>query len=137
MNSLNISQEYYWFDCKCPACEEDYPIREKLSDNVSKVFCPNTGAAMTLVGSVWSSDSGGQLSVSEVKTRLSRQMRRTLETARTEPVAREEMGEAVASYCDILEEMYRLTSHPWAGLVMPEQMLWKALRTMKGNKSVF
>ena len=92
---------------------------------------------MKLVGSVWSCECGGQLSVSDVKSRLSRQVKRTLETARTEPVGSDDVGVAVQSYCDILEEMYSLTSHPWAGLVMPEQMLWKAVRTMRGNKSVF
>ena len=91
---------------------------------------------MKLVGSVWSCECGGQLSVSDVKSRLSRQVKRTLETARTEPVGSDDVGVAVRSYCDILEEMYSLTSHPWAGLVMPEQMLWKALRTMRGNKSI-
>ena len=91
---------------------------------------------MKLVGSVWSCDCGGQISISDVKTRLSRQVKRTLETARTEAVVSEDVGVAVQSYCDILEEIYRLTSHPWAGLVMPEQMLWKALRTIRGNKAV-
>ena len=91
---------------------------------------------MKLVGSVWSCDCGGQLSVSEVKNRLSRQVKRTLETARAEPVVGEDVGGALESYCDILGEMYRVTSHPWAGLVMPERMLWKAVRTMRGNKSV-
>ena len=91
---------------------------------------------MKLVGSVWSCECGGQLSVSDVKSRLSRQVKRTLETARTEPVESEEVGSALESYCDILDQMYHLTSHPWAGLVMPEQMLWKAVRTRRGNKSV-
>ena len=46
----------------------------------------------------------------------------------------DDIGGALRSYCDILGEMYRVTEHPWAGLVMPEQMLWKAIRTMNGNK---
>ena len=91
---------------------------------------------MKLVGSVWSCDCGGQISVSEVKNRLSRQVKRTLETARTESMVSEDVGVALRSYCDILQEIYSLTSHPWAGLVMPEQMLWKALRTIRGNKSI-
>ena len=92
---------------------------------------------MNLVGSVWRCECGGQISVSEVKSRLARQVKRTLETARTEPVVSEDDGGALESYCDILQQMYSLTSHPWAGLVMPERMLWKAVRTMRGNKSVF
>ena len=91
---------------------------------------------MKLLGSVWSCDCGGRVSISEVKSRLSKQVKRTLETARTESVVSEDVGVAVQSYCDILQEIYNLTSHPWAGLVMPEQMLWKALRTIKGNKSI-
>ena len=91
---------------------------------------------MKLVGSDWSCDCGERRSCSDVKTSLSRQVKRSLETARTEPMMSEAVGGALQSYCDILEEMYSLTSHPWAGLVMPEQMLWKAIRTMRGNKSI-
>ena len=92
---------------------------------------------MKLVGSTWSCPCGANVSVSDIKTVLSKQVKRTLETTRMEPALSDEVGAALHnSYCDILEEMYSVTCHPWAGLVMPERMLWKAIRTMRGNKSV-
>ena len=136
MITLTNFQDYYWFDCKCSACEENFPIREKMSEKVSVVFCPVCRAVMELEGSVWVCHCGANMAASQVNTILSRQVKRTLETARMESSLGVDVGEALRSYCDILGELYRLTSHPWTGLEMPERMLWKAIRTKNGNKHV-
>ena len=39
-------------------------------------------------------------------------------------------------YGDILEKMYTNVQHPWKGLVMPEQLFWKAIRMKSGNKRI-
>ena len=91
---------------------------------------------MELKASVWSCTCGAKISPGDLKSLLSKEVKRTLETARLETALSVDPGTAVRRYCDILDSLYRLTSHPWSGLVMPERMLWKAIRTMNGNKLV-
>ena len=56
---------------------------------------------------------------------------------RTVKMAQCDMDEESAGrvYKEILDDIYTTVSHPWRGLIMPEQLYWKAVRMTNGNKT--
>ena len=89
---------------------------------------------MDLNSDIWSCSCGQTRNNSQLRQFLSAQVRRTLETSQMEEAKSPEFVCDV--YRDILEKMYTNVQHPWKGLVMPEQLFWKAIRMKSGNKRI-
>ena len=86
---------------------------------------------MDLNSDIWTCGSCGQTrNNSQLRQFLAAEVRRTLETLQTEEANSPDV------YGDILEKMYTNVQHPWKGLVMPEQLFWKAIRMRSGNKRI-
>ena len=62
------------------------------------------------------------------------QVKRTLDTSQMETQMSAET--VYMTYRDICQQMGTLVSHPWRGLVMAEQLFWKSVRMLHGNKRI-
>ena len=127
------------FECGCDACAGGWATRDGLQDTVTRAVCPRPSCGGRQLegeaGSSWSCGGcGHQTSAAQLSAALARPVRRTVEAAQAE--AGMAAGEAVTVYRDILGELYCHATHPWKGLVMPEQLFWKAVRMSNGNKRV-
>ena len=123
----------FWFQCGCPACEGEWPVRDQMSDKVENVFCSGCGMRMRRAPSdTWTCpECGGSRDSGQLQSFLSTQVMRTVNTAQS---AMDEEG-ALRVYKDILDDLYTTVSHPWRGLIMPEQLYWKAVRMTNGNQA--
>jgi len=129
-------QECYWFQCNCSACLSNHPTRDMLSESFRKVECSDKYCSklMNLSSDIWTCSCGQTRNNSELRQFLSVQVRRTLETSEMEGGNSPDFLCEV--YRDVLEKMYKCVQHPWKGLVMPEQLFWKAIRMRSGNKRI-
>ena len=129
-------QECYWFQCNCSACLSNHPTRDMLSESFKKVECSDKYCSklMNLSSDIWTCSCGQTRNNSELRQFLSVQVRRTLETSEMEGGNSPDFLCEV--YRDVLEKMYKCVQHPWKGLVMPEQLFWKAIRMRSGNKRI-
>ena len=75
---------------------------------------------------------GKERSEQEVTSLVAHLVRRVMDTIKMEAMTGD-FSKSVNSYRDILTQMYSVVEHPWRGLIMPEQMLWKAIRMLWGN----
>ena len=92
--------------------------------------CPHK---MTLRGGAWTCKCGKERNEGQVTARVAELVRKVVDTVQMEALT-SNFSQAVESYSSILSGLYSVVSHPWRGLVMPEQMLWKAVRMVWGNR---
>ena len=82
-------------------------------------------------------DCGHQFRVQQVRNQVSNLLRKSVETSQFDGDCGEESSRAaLVSYESVLQEMSSLVHHPWKGLVIPEQLYWKSLRIVNGNKII-
>ena len=123
----------YWFPCSCEACEGEWPVREQLSDSAETVFCVQKGCDGLMSRrntDTWACQCGKTRDNAQMKTFLSAQVMKTMNAAQY--TLDDESAKNI--YKNILDDIYNVVSHPWKGLIMPEQLFWKAVRMTNGNK---
>ena len=107
---------------------------EQLPDKITAVVCPdnNCGDKMKLRSGTWSCSCGKRRSENQVTGMVGEIMRKVMETIQMEAMTGD-FSLSMQHYSDLICQLYSVVAHPWRGLVMPEQMLWKAIRMVKGN----
>lgn len=113
-------------------------MQQSLSDQVQTVLCPTTSCRKTMKkeSTRWVCSCGNKRNIEELNSLLANLVRRTLETVNIDQDCSEDNAKiAITKYVDILSELSSVLQHPWKGLVLPEQLFWKALRVVNGNKS--
>ena len=126
-------RDNYWFPCSCEACEGEWPVREQLSDSAETVFCVQKecdGLMSRTNTDTWACQCGKTRDNDQMKTFLSAQVMKTMNAAQY--ILDDESAKNI--YKNILDDIYTVVSHPWKGLIMPEQLFWKAIRMTNGNK---
>merc|ERR1711892_246465 len=128
-------QEFFWFPCSCTACTLNLSTTELLPEQIQTVVCPDNDCrqTMNLRSGTWSCTCGKERSEVQVTAMVAELVRKVMETIQMEAMTGG-FPLAVKSYSNILTALYSVVAHPWRGLVMPEQMLWKAIRMVRGNR---
>ena len=127
-------RDTFWFRCGCLACEAEWPVRDQVSDKPGNVICSGAGCdnLMRASGDTWTCPGCGRSrDNAQLMSFLSAQVMKTMNTAQCD--LDEESARRV--YKDILDDLYTTVAHPWRGLIMPEQLFWKAVRMTNGNKA--
>ena len=108
--------------------------REELPEQITAVVCPDNTCReqMVLRRGAWSCSCGKVRSESQVQAMVGEIMRKVMETMQVEAMTGD-FSLSMQHYSDLISKLYSVVAHPWRGLVMPEQMLWKAIRMVKGN----
>ena len=130
-----LLQEFFWFECHCLACEKDLPLTEQLPENPTNIICPENKCRLEMKtsGEEWLCQCGKRVGQKQVTALLADHMRKLMETMKMEAMTGDFMM-SIKNYSNILKSLYSVAEHPWRGLVMPEQMLWKAIRMVHGNR---
>ena len=117
------------------ACTLNLSTTELLPEQIQNLVCldRNCKQKMKLSGGTWTCMCGKERSEGQVTAMVAELVRKVMETIQMEALAGD-FPLAVKSYSDILTKLYSVVAHPWRGLVMPEQMLWKAIRMVRGNR---
>jgi len=128
-------QEFYWFSCNCAACTSNLSTTDLLPEEIQSVLCPDKecGQQMKLRGDTWVCMCDKERSEGQVKARVAELVRKVMDIVQMEALTGD-FSLSVGRYRDILTDLYEVVTHPWRGLVMPEQMLWKAVRMVWGNR---
>ena len=128
-------RDTFWFPCTCPACEGAWPVREQLLEEVESVTCSKPGCEVKMrrvTSDTWSCpECGRSRDNNQMRSFLTTQVMRTMRAGQCD--MDEESARRV--YKEILDDIYTTVSHPWLGLIMPEQLYWKAVRMTNGNKT--
>jgi len=129
-------QTHYSFTCSCAACQLDLPRVENLPDQVATAVCPRCRASMARFGDQWKCEQcSGTRKHAQLSGEVAEVMARVVAVSRKEAESGD-YGSSLAELVKCLTGLHNLVKQPFRGLVVPEQLFWRALRMIRGNHRI-